>query len=115
MVDQFNEKIHIKYYYKNVLSNMSLQVSELFGGMEICSINVIVSKDNKEYILKASDCTFNLLGDTQEEDRRSIADIVSARMQVSFNTSLRNLLLKYYIFLECLPTSIAKISIATDC
>lgn len=55
----------------------------MFGGMEICSINVVVSKDNKEYILKASDCTFNLLGDTQEEDRRAIADIVSARMQVS--------------------------------
>jgi hypothetical protein len=51
--------------------------------MEICSINVIVAKDNKEYILKASDCTFNLIGDSQEEDRRSIADIVSARMQVS--------------------------------
>lgn len=63
---------------------MSLhQVSELFGGLEICAINVIVGKDNKEYILKASDCTFNLIGDTQEDDRRAIADIVSARMQVS--------------------------------
>jgi hypothetical protein len=50
--------------------------------MEICSIAVIVSKDGKETILKASDCTFSLIGDTQEEDRRTVADIVSARMQV---------------------------------
>jgi hypothetical protein len=51
--------------------------------LEICGITVVVGKDNKEYILKASDCTFSLIGDSQEEDRRTIADIVSARMQVS--------------------------------
>ena len=83
---------------------ISFQVSELFGGMEICSINVIVSKDNKEFILKASDSTFNLIGDTQEEDRRAIADIVSARMQVS----------KIIIFLECLSTTIAEVSVKTN-
>lgn len=55
----------------------------MFGGMEICGLTVVVGKDNKEYILKASDCTFSLIGDSQEEDRRTIADIVSARMQVS--------------------------------
>jgi synapsin len=55
----------------------------LFGGMEICSLTVVVGKDGKEYILKASDSTFALIGDSQEEDRRTIADIVSSRMQVS--------------------------------
>jgi synapsin len=50
--------------------------------MEICSLAVIVGKDGKDTILKASDCTFSLLGDTQEDDRRTIADIVTARMQV---------------------------------
>ena len=59
------------------------KVSELFGGMEICALSVIVAKDGKEYILKASDCTFPLIGDTQEEDRRQIADIVTGRMQVN--------------------------------
>lgn len=39
-------------------------------------------KDGKEYILKASDSTFPLMGDTQEEDRRNIAELVSGRMQV---------------------------------
>jgi hypothetical protein len=56
--------------------------------MEICAMTVIVGKDGKECILKASDCTFALIGDTQEEDRRTIADIVSSRMQVNVNESL---------------------------
>lgn len=55
----------------------------MFGGMEICALAVLVGKDGKESILKASDCTFALIGDSQEEDRRTIADIVSARMQVN--------------------------------
>lgn len=53
--------------------------------MEICALAVLVGKDGKETILKASDCTFSLIGDSQEEDRRTIADIVSARMQVRFD------------------------------
>lgn len=44
---------------------------------------VAAGKDGKEYILKASDSTFPLMGDTQEEDRRNIAELVSGRMQVS--------------------------------
>lgn len=61
------------------------KVSELFGGLEICSLAVLVGKDGKETILKATDCTFSLIGDTQEEDRRMVADIVTARMQVRNN------------------------------
>lgn len=60
-----------------------LQVSELFGGLEVCGLLVAAGKDAKEYILKASDSTFPLMGDTQEEDRRNIAELVSGRMQAS--------------------------------
>jgi hypothetical protein len=70
---------------RNALCSIS-QVAELFGGLEICSLAVLVGKDGKETILKASDCTFTLLGDTQEEDRRMVADIVTARMQVCLKT-----------------------------
>jgi hypothetical protein len=55
--------------------------------MEICAISIVVGKDNKEFILKAADSTCSLIGDSQEEDRRTIADIVSARMQVSSSTN----------------------------
>lgn len=85
--------------------------------MEICALSVIVAKDNKEYILKASDCTFSLIGDTQEEDRRTVADIVSARMQVSFHQIPFNSCRDYTILInisECLPTTNSKISIETN-
>lgn len=46
-------------------------------------MSVVVGKDGREHIIKASDSTFALMGDSQEDDRRQIADLVSARMQVS--------------------------------
>ncbi|XP_055853109.1 synapsin [Episyrphus balteatus] len=57
------------------------EISELFGGMEVCGVSVVVGKDGREFIISACDCTFSLIGDTQEEDRRQIADIVTSRMQ----------------------------------
>lgn len=64
------------------LFGFKLQVCELFGGMEICGLLVAAGKDGKEYILKASDSTFPLIGDSQEDDRRLISDLVVGRMQV---------------------------------
>lgn len=60
-----------------------LQISELFGGMEVCAVSVVVGKDGKEHIISACDSTFALIGDSQEEDRRQIADLVTSRMTVS--------------------------------
>ncbi|XP_037823401.1 synapsin-like, partial [Lucilia sericata] len=57
------------------------EISELFGGMEVCGVSVVVGKDGREYIIKASDSTFALMGDSQEDDRRQIADLVTSRMQ----------------------------------
>lgn len=57
--------------------------------MEVCGISIIVAKDGKEYILSATDSTLPLMGDTQEDDRRHIADIVVTRMQV-IKWSLQN-------------------------
>lgn len=61
---------------------MQLQISELFDGMEVCGLSIVVGKDGKEYILSACDSTLTLMGDTQEDDRRHIADLVVTRMQV---------------------------------
>lgn len=66
----------------NLLIIILLQVSELFGGMEICGLSIAVGKDGREFILSASDCTFALMGDSQEDDRRQIAELVVSRMQV---------------------------------
>lgn len=70
---------------------MTLQVSELFGGMEVCGLSIVVGKDGKEFILGASDSTLSLMGETQEDDRRHIADLVVTRMQVNI-----------YLVIECI-------------
>lgn len=54
----------------------------MFGGMEVCGLSLVVGRDGREHIIKASDSTFALMGDTQEDDRRQIADLVTSRMQV---------------------------------
>lgn len=51
--------------------------------MEVCGLSIVVAKDGKEYILGATDSTLSLMGDTQEDDRRHIADLVVTRMQVN--------------------------------
>lgn len=50
--------------------------------MEVCGLSIVVGKDGKEHILSACDSTLTLMGDTQEDDRRQIADLVVTRMQV---------------------------------
>ncbi|XP_076278149.1 synapsin isoform X2 [Lasioglossum baleicum] len=57
-------------------------VSQLFGGLDICAIELLVGKDGREYIIEVNDSALSLMGDTQEEDRRHIADLVTAKMQV---------------------------------
>ena len=49
--------------------------------MEVCGLAIAVGKDGREQILSAADSTFALMGDTQEDDRRQIADLVVSRMQ----------------------------------
>lgn len=57
------------------------EVSDLFGGLDICALEVVVGKDGKEFIIEVNDSALTLLGDSQEEDRRHIADLVVGRMQ----------------------------------
>lgn len=58
-------------------------VSQLFGGLDICAIELLVGKDGREYIIEVNDSALSLMGDSQEEDRRQIADLVTAKMQVN--------------------------------
>ncbi|XP_046478691.1 synapsin [Neodiprion pinetum] len=57
------------------------QVSQLFGGLDICAIELVVGKDGREFIIEVNDSALSLMGDSQEEDRRHIADLVTSKMQ----------------------------------
>ncbi|XP_018336341.1 synapsin [Agrilus planipennis] len=70
------EQIQMPDRYKNWID----EVSDLFGGLDICALEVVVSKEGKEYIIEVNDSALSLLGETQEEDRRHIADLVVSRM-----------------------------------
>lgn len=58
-------------------------VAQLFGGLDICAIELLVGKDGREHIIEVNDSALSLMGDSQEEDRRHIADLVTAKMQVT--------------------------------
>ena len=57
--------------------------ADQFGGLDLCALEVLVAKDGREVIIELNDSALPLLGDTQEEDRRLIAELVIHRMNVS--------------------------------
>lgn len=58
-------------------------VAAQFGGLDLCALEVLVSRDGREIIMELNDCALPLLGDSQEEDRRLISELVLHRMNVS--------------------------------
>jgi synapsin len=73
------EQIQMTDRYKSWID----AVSEMYNTLDICALEVVVGKDGREYIIEVNDSALSLMGDTQEEDRRHIADLVTLRMQVS--------------------------------
>jgi len=56
-------------------------VSEMFGGLALCSLEAVVARDGREFIIEVNDCAMGLLGESQEEDRKNIAEAVLAAME----------------------------------
>ncbi|KAL3852536.1 hypothetical protein ACJMK2_016162 [Sinanodonta woodiana] len=54
---------------------------QMFGGLDILAVEAIQGKDGKEYIIEVNDSSMSLLGETQEDDRKQIAELVMAKMQ----------------------------------
>ncbi|XP_054274413.1 synapsin isoform X2 [Macrosteles quadrilineatus] len=71
------EQIQMPDRYKMWLD----EVAAMFGGLDICALEMIVARDGREFIIEVNDSALSLMGDTQEEDRRHIADLVTQRMQ----------------------------------
>ncbi|XP_026328721.1 synapsin [Hyposmocoma kahamanoa] len=57
------------------------EVSEIFGGLEVCALELVVGKDGREHIIELNDSATTFMGDSQEEDRRHLAELVLQRMQ----------------------------------
>ena len=73
------EEVPVQEHHKTWIN----AVSQLFGGLEICSLEALVTKDNREIIIEVNDCAMGLLGESQEEDRKHIAEVVVREMERS--------------------------------
>lgn len=69
------------------------ECSRMFGGLDMLTVEAIQGKDGQEYIIAVNDSAMTLLGETQEEDRKHIADLCLAKMQATLkpiNTSIKS-------------------------
>ncbi|KAL4225803.1 hypothetical protein ACF0H5_013793 [Mactra antiquata] len=59
------------------------ECSKIFGGLDVLVVEAIQGKDGKEYIIGVNDSAMTLLGETQEEDRKLIAELTLSKMQAT--------------------------------
>ncbi len=57
------------------------EISLMFGGLAVCSLEAVVGRDGKEYIIEVNDSATTLMGESQEEDRKHIAEVVIRQME----------------------------------
>ncbi|XP_065569525.1 synapsin-like isoform X2 [Artemia franciscana] len=71
------EQVAMTERYKSWLD----AAADALGNLDLCEMEVLLGRDGKESIIEINDCAFTLLGESQEEDRRLIAELVLLKMQ----------------------------------
>jgi len=66
------------------------EASKLFGGLDICALDVIHSTSGKEYILELNDTSIGLSPEHEEEDHKRIRDIAVKRLIEHYDPKRKN-------------------------
>lgn len=70
------ELIPVTERYKKWLD----EVANLFGGLDILTVEAVADKEGREIIYEVSGSQMSLMGETQEEDRRLISDLLFQKL-----------------------------------
>ena len=58
------------------------EVSQIFGGLDMCAMEIVQSNTGKEYIIEVNDSTMELSEETREDDCQHIAELIIHKMQI---------------------------------
>ena len=70
------EQVPVTERYKKWLD----EVATLFGGLDILTVEAVADKEGREIIYEVSGSQMALMGETQEEDRRLISDLLCHKL-----------------------------------
>ena len=63
------------------------EVANLFGGLDLVTIEIVETKSNEQFIYEVTGSQMTLMGETQEEDRRLISELITIKMQQAITQS----------------------------
>lgn len=75
------EQVPVTERYKKWLD----EVSNLFDGLDMLTVEAVADKDGREIIYEVTGSQMPLMGESQEEDRKLIADLICSKMNSRVN------------------------------
>lgn len=70
------EQVPVTERYKKWLD----EVATLFGGLDILTVEAVADREGREIIYEVSGSQMSLMGETQEEDRRLISELLCQKL-----------------------------------
>ena len=103
------EQVPVTERYKKWLD----EVSNLFDGLDMLTVEAVADKDGREIIYEVTGSQMPLMGESQEEDRKLIAELICNKMNGKASTGYAELSLffPHFELLLVLPFSILSIPI----
>ena len=86
------EQVPVTERYKKWLD----EVSNLFDGLDMLTVEAVADKDGREIIYEVTGSQMPLMGESQEEDRKLIAELICNKMNGKANTGYAEFTFFYF-------------------